>query len=322
MIKWRFGPDDLIKTRFAISPMWETAAAIRALRNPSLVSLHLPWVKQIRPQIRHMDLSPAFALLPRQGYIADFLTPPPTGPLVSFEEELETVRNTPTDLIIHDVEVMIGLGNDPQALAPYLADPRGEVERLVGVLQEFWFRAIEPHWGRIRSLLEADLLYRSRRLTEGGLAKVFEDLHPGVRWNEDATLDLTENECEVDQPLDGCGLLLVPTAFSCHRPATIAEDNWQPTVIYPARGIALLWESAEAAPEALSKVLGSSRAALLADLDAPRSTTDLAQRLEMTAGGVSQHLGALKDAGLVTAQRNGRSVLYCRSALADELVTV
>jgi DNA-binding transcriptional ArsR family regulator len=60
---------------------------------------------------------------------------------------------------------------------------------------------------------------------------------------------------------------------------------------------------------------------VLADLDAPRTTTELARRLGMSPGGVSQHLAALRDAGLVSAQRNGRSVLYCRSPLADELVT-
>jgi biotin operon repressor len=322
MIRMHFGAEDLVRARFAISPMWETASAIRALRNPSLVSLHLPWVKQIRPLIRQMDLSPAFALLPRQGYIADFLTPPPSTPLVSFEDELDLVRNTDPEQILHDVDVLVRCGNPSEELELYRKDPRGEVERLAEVLEEFWFRAIEPHWPRVRSLLEADLLYRSRRLTEGGLDNLFADLHPGVRWDGIGTLDLTENECDVDVELDGCGLLLVPAVFSPGRPAAMTEANWQPTVIYPARGIGLLWEAAEPAPDALAKVLGSSRAALLADLDAPRSTTDLAQRLEMTAGGVSQHLGALKDAGLVTAQRNGRSVLYCRSCLADELVGV
>jgi DNA-binding transcriptional ArsR family regulator len=120
--------------------------------------------------------------------------------------------------------------------------------------------------------------------------------------------------------LDGRGLLLVPSAFGCDKPSSMTAAPWQPTVIYPARGVALLWESASAPPEALAKVLGRSRAMLLADLDAPRTTTDLAARLEMTAGGISQHLTALRDSGLVSAQRNGRQVLYCRSPLADELV--
>lgn len=320
MIRWRFGPDDLARTRFAISPMWETAAAIRTLRNPSQVALHLPWVKQIRPSIRHMDLSLAFALLPRRGYIADFLTPPPTTPLASFEDELELVRATSPEQVLKDVEMLVRCGNPSGELDEFRRDPTGAVATLAEVLSEFWLRAMEPHWPRVRALLEADLLYRSRRLTEGGLDLLFSDLHPGVEWKSGAVLDLTENDCDEDHELAGRGLLLVPAAFTPGKPAAMTEAEWQPTVIYPARGISLLWESASGAPDALAKVMGKGRAALLADLDAPRTTTDLAHRLEMTPGGISQHLGALKEAGLVTAQRHGRSVLYCRSALADELV--
>jgi len=42
--------------------------------------------------------------------------------------------------------------------------------------------------------------------------------------------------------------------------------------------------------------------------------------VEITPGGASQHLTALRDAGLVTSARHGRSVLYARSPLADQLV--
>ena len=127
-------------------------------------------------------------------------------------------------------------------------------------------------------------------------------------------------ECTREIGLDGRGLLLVPSVFSCHRTSAMTEPPWQPTLVYPARGVGLLWESAAAPPDALSKVLGRSRAQLLTDLDAPRTTTDLAERLAMTPGGVSQHLTALRDSGLVSARRHGRQVLYCRSPLADELV--
>ena len=51
MVRYEFELDDLARTRFAISPMWETAAAIRALRNPSLISLHLPWVKRDQARV-------------------------------------------------------------------------------------------------------------------------------------------------------------------------------------------------------------------------------------------------------------------------------
>jgi hypothetical protein len=50
---------------------------------------------------------------------------------------------------------------------------------------------------------------------------------------------------------------------------------------------------------------------VLLALDRPRSTTDIARALGVTAGGASQHLAVLRDAGLVHGHRVGRVVLYC-----------
>ncbi|HXD54027.1 MAG TPA: winged helix-turn-helix domain-containing protein, partial [Solirubrobacteraceae bacterium] len=70
----------------------------------------------------------------------------------------------------------------------------------------------------------------------------------------------------------------------------------------------------------LERLVGRTRAALLSALDSPRSTTELAGELGLTAGGVSQHLGVLRDAGLVCGRRVARSVLYLRSPEGDALV--
>ena len=78
--------------------------------------------------------------------------------------------------------------------------------------------------------------------------------------------------------------------------------------------MATLWEAGgPAAPDALGALLGKVRAGVLMALDRPRSTTDLARALGVSAGGVSQHLGVLREAGLVHGHRVGRSVLYLRS---------
>jgi DNA-binding transcriptional ArsR family regulator len=122
--------------------------------------------------------------------------------------------------------------------------------------------------------------------------------------------------------LGGEGVLLVPSAFQAVGPASISQAPWQPTLIYPARGLALLWEPGAAeAPGALAAVIGETRARLLEALEAPRSTTELARRLALTPGAVSKHLSALHAAGLATATRHGRSVLYLRTPVAEQLLT-
>jgi DNA-binding transcriptional ArsR family regulator len=158
----------------------------------------------------------------------------------------------------------------------------------------------------------------ARRLAEGGPALLFSELHESVSWSE--------NRLEVSVPahsatvvLDGRGLVLMPSAFGATRPRVIDRAPWQPTLIYPARGIATLWEDAVVAPDGLARLLGATRAAVLMNIEAPRSTTELASRLSLSAATTSHHLGALRDAGLVTGRREGRVVLYVRTPLGDAL---
>ncbi|WP_443062558.1 ArsR/SmtB family transcription factor [Streptomyces sp. NBC_00390] len=67
-------------------------------------------------------------------------------------------------------------------------------------------------------------------------------------------------------------------------------------------------------------MLGRSRTLLLTELETPASTTELAHRTGLSPAGVSQNLTALRDAGLVSAHRAGRSVLYARTSIADSLL--
>ena len=102
----------------------------------------------------------------------------------------------------------------------------------------------------------------------------------------------------------------------------VTAPPWQPTLIYPARGIGMLWESAarRGAGRAGAACSGRNRAAVLMALDCPRSTTELAGTLGVTTGGVSQQLTVLREAGLVRGRRVARTVLYLRSPHGDTLV--
>ena len=320
MVTLRLSVDDLAQTRFAISPMFELASSLRALRDPARAALHVPWIREALPIATRLDLAGAIALTPPEGYMPDFLTPPPSSPLATIEEELELVQATSEQIIREDLLTLARWGEgDADRLGPFLADPIVEVGRVIDALREFWKQALLAHWPRIRQLLQDDIRYRARRLTEGGPSRLFEDLDERVRWRGDRIeVDIAFSQ-EIE--LGGRGLLLVPSAFQATRPAMITDPPWQPTLVYPARGVGLLWEPAEPVMEgAILKLIGGSRARLLGVLDVPRSTTDLATMLEMTAGGVSQHLTVLRESGLVCGEREGRSVLYLRTRLAERLL--
>ena len=259
--------------------------------------------------------------MPPRGYSPDFLVPLPSGPLGDIDDDLAALRATPIAHVRADMTLFASQHKRGAAIAaPYLASPRREVRRLANVLEAYWERAIAPVWPRIRAFLEADIAYRSRRLAAGGPAELFSDLSPNVSWKQPhLQVDMPAHEAVVN--LAGQGLLLVPSAFSARRPFVSDRAPWLPAVIYPARGIATLWEQAPATPDGLARLIGASRAAMLVDLVAPRSTVELAERLSLSPATTSHHLAALRDAGLVTSRREGRSVLYARTPLGDALAT-
>jgi DNA-binding transcriptional ArsR family regulator len=170
------------------------------------------------------------------------------------------------------------------------------------------------------TLLEGDVLYRARQLTLGGTSRLFADLDPQVKWDRE-TLYVVNEYVTRSVQLNGRGLLLVPSVFVWPRIFAKLDEPWQPVLRYPPRGVGRLWErDGRDVPQAMTAVLGRSRSLLLTELDTPASTTDLARRTGLTAGGVSQHLTALRAAGLVTAHRTGRLVLYARTSIAEALL--
>jgi DNA-binding transcriptional ArsR family regulator len=306
------------RTRFAISPVWELVRSVVALRDPSTAALHLPWLRRLSGRLDGLDLQRVVALIPPRGYMPDFLTPPPDGPLGDIEADLAAVRATPAAQIRFEMDIFIEESNGRKIAEPWLAHPRREANRLTDTLTEYWARAVEPVWPRIRAFLEADLAYRAHRLTTGGLEALFSDLHHSAVWEGDHLDVQSQHTATIE--LGGRGLLMVPSVFAWSRTVTITEPPWQPTLIYPARGVATLWEESGGNAEGLGRLIGATRASVLVALDAPRSTTELARRLGVTPGGASQHLTALKGAGLVASHREGRSVLYVRTPTGDALV--
>jgi hypothetical protein len=317
MVEYVFTLDDLARLRFAICPPWELVTSLRALREPAGAGVHLEWVRAVRANLKGLDLRPTLALLGRADYTPDFLTPPPESPLASIDEGLEQIRRAPIAEVRREVGFVASRRPAPE-LNAFLEHPRRELNRLVNALAEFWERAFAPSWPRVRALLEADIAQRARVVTEAGAGPALDDLHPSVRWAGDRLRVAVSHTTTV--ALEGRGLQLVPSAFLWTRPVVVTAPPWQPTVIYPARGVALLWEAEAPLDDAIAALLGRTRARVLAGVAAPVSTTELARRLEITAGGASQHLSALAAAGLVTRRRDGREVLYLRTPTADALL--
>src|SRR5919198_4470146 len=189
MIEWRLTVEDVGRIRFAFSPLAELVLSLIVLRAPSSHALHLPWVREARPRVAGLDLTELFGLVPVRGPTADFLTPSPTSPLPDFAEELELVRTTPPERVLADLadlaEIADPPGPAPDIAQPIREDPQAAVQRIADSLMAYWELALREHWPRILALLEADVLWRSRRLASGGARALFEDLHETITWHRD-----------------------------------------------------------------------------------------------------------------------------------------
>lgn len=320
MLVLRLSVSDLAAMRFAYSPMQETVFSIRALLLPGVYAPQRPpWHADVAEHLNPEDAELLYALMAPRRWLPDFVTPRPSTPTARFAAELAAVRATPGALAWHDIRAAYGPDRLP-AVLDRPDDPDGLVDRIATVLDRYWRRCVRAWWPRMRAILEADIVYRSRRLATGGAEALFADLHEQVSWSDGVlTIQQRSRPERREVAVDGRGLALSPSLFARGAMSPIDLDS-PPVIPYRARGRAILAERA-AVPSAaaLVRLIGAPRARLLGLLAQPASTTDLAYRLGVTPATVSQHLAVLHEAGLVTKARSGRSVLYARSTLGDRL---
>lgn len=333
MIHLHFTAIDFTRVRFAASPLTETVASLRTLAAGGRGrQLHRPWIDSFAERagrLRKRDLDLLRALVRPQGYIPDFLLPPPHRRSSSFAEALaqiaeadpETVAKELAHLAAHRVAQQ-GPGRDERrALLQSLVDrPDAGIGPVAEALEAYHRVAIAPHWPRIDALLRDDIAYRLDALADGGVVRMMSDLHPSVTF-ADQTLRIV-NYYEGHADCGGRGLLLVPCAFAWPDVLVRTAQPGPPSVSYSPRGLGRLWEKhPKRAGSALSGVLGQTRAALLAQLDLPMSTSQAATQMALSAPTLNVHLQALRAAGLLTSRRAGRQVLYSRTELGDRLLS-
>ncbi|OJY48982.1 DUF5937 family protein [Pseudonocardia sp. 73-21] len=316
MVLW-FGPGDAARCRFAISPLQETMSALLVLKDPARHGWYLPWLREVQPVAAGLDLALLNAVMPVRGYGPDFLWPSPATPLTTIEDDLAVVQATDPDVVAVQVAVCSALPADVRrAVAD---DPARVRDELVAQQWLAWRSLVAPFWDRMRGMLDADITTRARQLADGGLEALVANLHRRASWRDGDLHLLGFPRQTLD--LRGRGMILVPTAFGWPTLGIgpTGDTPASPALVYPMLGAAVVWEPAER-PPAVARLLGSGRASVLAETAVPSATGGLARRVGLAPATVSQHLAVLRDAGLVTARRRGREVLYGQTPLAAALL--
>jgi DNA-binding transcriptional ArsR family regulator len=332
MITIRLSTEDLTKVRLAPSPLWETVTSFGVLLHHGRDTVHAPWATRARRVLPGTDLSPLLAAMCLERHCPDFLSPPPDASVATFDEELERLRCTPTEVVHTEVRMLVQAQKEQfgplspdkaRLLEIYLSDPEGSLKRLVDTLQRYHDLTIAPYWQRIQEHLEGDTMKRGQAFALGGVETLLSNLHPRASYSGGA-LELEKTYEAVVEPA-GRGITLVPCVFAWPRVDVLVQPGYRPTLAYGPRGVARLWSSSSSAPNgtALEAALGAGRASVLKSLTPmPTTTTELAHQLRLSPSAVSAHLTRLKAAELVEPHRTGRNVYYRLSYAGESLLGI
>ena len=313
-VEIRLSAAEVARVRLAVSPLAETVLGVRAVLGVGGHEVHRPWMREAEPVLAAEPESPLLRTL-LEGCLPSFLFPVPVERLPTFETELAVLRATDPAYVAAECAAALG----PRA--GDLPGPAELLERVADALARCHARLVAPHWGRMQAVLEVDLGRRAVALVDGGVETLFAQLHSDVVWREGELVVHGRRRSGAVWTVEasGHGLVLMPSVFGWPDVIVDYSPRTAASIRYPVSGVGLLWEQPRPTPAGLTAVLGRTRAALLAELGEPLSTPDLAARLGVTAGAVSQHLGALRAAGLVTTRRTGRTAVHLRTRTGTAL---
>jgi DNA-binding transcriptional ArsR family regulator len=254
----------------------------------------------------------------------EFLNPAPAVREPELGDELAQVRSTPAEAVQASLRRVFGDHPWPDSATELFQRPAESLAEIAAELAECHERLVMPHWERIRPVLDADIVYRAGLLAGGGARSLFSDLHPDLRWSQGTLTinDTDEGPSVLRVMLGPDGVVLMPSVFNWPEVSYSKATSSQTTLLYPARGVATVWEGdvSEVGSGAVEELLGPARARLLGALRSPATTSALALRFGVTPSAVSQHLGVLHRSGLVDRERSGRRVLYQASELGLALL--
>lgn len=317
MVRLWLSPADLTRIRFAdrLHPAGTVLLASQALRQPS-VAAALPELAG-RAAACTPVLRPLHHLLPAQGFAPDFLTP--YAGLDSIEDGLTAIRSTPAGRVRADVSAAylhVGVSAARRRFAE--ADPM-VLDTLVTSMRSYFHHVLAPDWTQLHRLHRRLVGEAASRYALSGADGVLAGLHRGIRWRA-PVLEVDCWQSGEARPA-GHGLILVPSPFAGPRPRVLVAPDRPALVVYPVPPVpAPTGRRATADP--LAGLFGRTRSAVLTHAARPgrHTTSTIAGQVGISVSSSSEHLSALRAAGLVSSRRDGGATVHRVTALGRDLV--
>ncbi|SDN01764.1 transcriptional regulator, ArsR family [Streptomyces sp. cf386] len=316
-LRIHFTADDLARTTVAAGPdmMWELVSSLHRLQAPRAAARYGPWLRHARARLGARNVNAAVRLLtvlvPRRGSFPDFLTP--SCPGGDFGESLELVHATPAGRLRRELAGVFRRRKASHWVRRLAGGDRSCRQELQSALTVYYREVVRPYRSQFGGTVLTERALCGRRLVDGGVDRLLRTLSPSVSWT--APVLSTGYPSDRDLHLRGRGLTLIPSFFCSDTPVSLIDPELPPVLLYPVTDPA----QPVVVPDALAALLGHTRALAIRALLHPRSTSELALDLGVSAGTASRHATALRDAGLVTSARHGSTMLHVATELGRAL---
>ncbi|WP_265447171.1 ArsR/SmtB family transcription factor [Flexivirga meconopsidis] len=311
MLRIEVSVDGLAGVRFTVDPLAEAVSSLAAVLSGDPRPVHGRLVGLLQGvELRERALLQEVFQDP--AWVPDFVTSEPL-PTEDTEEQLARVGRADLAEVAADLARMRAASPDLDACR---LTPRELRNRTADALLDYWGLVLRPFADRLQTIGTADIAHRAALGATEGLAAALGALHGCIEFADGALLFPKLGVTATVRATDG--VWLVPSVFRWPG-INVRFDGNRPVVHYPARGAGRVWEAPREADPALARLIGRNRARVLMHLQLPCTTTQLAVDLGLAKATVSEHLGALADARMVTPRRVGREVLYDRTELGDQL---
>jgi DNA-binding transcriptional ArsR family regulator len=331
MLRIHFNADDFSRIRFATAPapVLETTLMLRELR-----SMHRQaparndWCNRVRERFPQASLL-LLNLVPAgtHALYLDVLT-------ADHEKAFHRVSQVPQRLHENNPGLIEQTIHWSQSLSPpsvsaawlsrYARSDPGALGALDGGLRAFYRACLRPQWSRTVDFFYADVERQTSVMRDQGTRAMLAGLHPDLHFNG-LTLESAHPPWSHNVDLGGNGLILMPSASWSGHPCCTwdPQDPSQFILIYP--GTRPLSKHPGYYPQdpatALAALLGSTRAAVLAVLRSPLTTSGIASQVGISVSTASDHAAALRNAGLISSQRTGQAVQHSLTRLGYCVLT-
>lgn len=326
MLRIHFEDRDLARVQIAAEPdpLWETVLAMHQLAPVGRgVPVYAAWRARARRELEGRGLTRAARLISALApagarYFPDFLTPDEARD--GLAAGLAALRDTPRARLTAESARAALPVRLPHWTGALTAGRRQPLDQLATALQEVHRAVIAPDWTEATATVDGDRGARARTLCHGGVDGMLNTFRPMLRWEPPVLY--VDYPYDRDLRLGGRGLRLIPSHFCWRTPIALADPGLPPVLVYPVEH-STAWAPATTSschPQALSVLLGRTRARILAALDAPTTTGELARRLSVSAPSASEHVSALREANLARSRRDGGCVIHALTPLGTALL--